>query len=391
MIIRCFLFCIALKVLTQITVSQEIQVKDCETDELIPYVHAINLSNGYKTISNQDGLFSIFSHTPTDSMIISHVSYIDTVVAIADIIYNRLVCLKQKEEILDEVIVTPNSVFNFLLAAINKTEEKLILPVKLNAYYKEFIKNNNSFIRFCDADVVYYLRQDKKEHLSINGSVVGSRAYRIPAVEANEIDFEIISPIGYQKTLKFYKPSNIGRFTNLDASKKYDYLLQEYKKSYIIRVNPKEHEDGLFEANIIINKYDSTVTSINFLIPEHRSHLTKERNAIVAKVKITSNSGYLHYSYTSEGNIFLAHSKLEYTLSIKNKNTDDLLSFISGVNIYEIPEDQEPFPKSKAYKKKSIYKRGTDYLSAYWLEKSLITLTEKEKKVIQEISNLDSE
>ncbi|MDE0470611.1 MAG: hypothetical protein OXH57_01625 [Ekhidna sp.] len=324
-------------------------------------------------------------------MTISHVSYADTVIAIADLTYDKLVCLKKKEEILDEVIITPNSVFDFLLTSIKKTEEKLILPIKLNAYYKEFIKNNNSFIRFCDADVIYHLRQDKKENLSINGSVVGSRAYRIPAVEANEIDFEIISPIGYQKALKFYKPSKIGRFTNLDAPKKYDYFLQEYKKSYAVRVNPKEHEDGLFEANILINKYDSTVTSINFLIPEHRSHLTKERNAIVAKVKITSNSGYLYYSYTPGGNIFLSHSRLEYTLSVKNKNTDDLLSFISGVNIYEIPEDQEPFPKSKAYKNKSIYKRGTDYLSAYWLEKSLITLTEKEKKIIQEISNLNSE
>ena len=64
-----------------------------------------------------------------------------------------------------------------------------------------------------------------------------------------------------------------------------------------------------------------------------------------------------------------------------------MISFISDINVYEIPMNQGEIPKSTRYKKKSIYKRGTDYTSDYWLEKNLITLTETEKKIIQSFSN----
>jgi hypothetical protein len=372
---------------SQISVSQTIMINDCETNSPIAYAHVINLNTDAKAISNEEGQFFASYLARADSIKISHISFGDTILAAKDFLDNKIVCLKQIEKVLDEVVVTPDNIYKFLLKTLNKTEEKLINPIKLNTYYKEFIKNNESYIRFCDADVTYYLKEDRKKNFKIIGAVHNSRAYEIPSKEADEIDFEIISPIGYQEALKYYKPSNIGRFIAKEASEKYDYDLSEYPESYVVDINPKMDDDGLYKGKVFINKYDSAITSITFSIPESRAYLCKEMNAIVAKVKITSNIGYLNYSYTKDGKLFLSHSRLEYTLSVTNKNTDDLISFISDINAYEIPRNQDEIPKSNLYKKKSIYKRGTDYTSDYWLEKNLLTLTETEKKVIQSFSN----
>ncbi len=372
---------------SQTSVAQTITINDCNTSSPIAYAHVINLNTEGKAISNEEGQFSISYLSLTDSIKISHISFGDTVITAECFLNNKTICLKQIERLLDEVIVTPDYIYTFLLMTVSKTEEKLISPIKLNAYYKEFVKNNESYIRFCDADVTYYLKEDRKEKLKILGIVHNSRAYEVPSNKADEIDFEIISPIGYQKPLRYYRPSNIGRFLAKEASGKYDYDLSEYKESYVIDINPKADDDGLYEAKVFINKHDSTITSLTFSIPESRVHLGKEVNAIVAKVKITSNIGRIYYSNTKNGKLFLSHSRLEYSLSVKNKNTDNLISFISDINAYEIPKNQDEIPKSKQYKKKSIYKRGTDYTSEYWKEKNLLTLTKTEKKIIQSFSN----
>lgn len=386
-IVRTIIFTIIFIYTSQMSVSQTIMINDCETNSPIAYAHVINLNTEAKAIINEEGQFSISYLSLADSIKISHVSFRDTVLTAEGFLNNRVVCLKQIEKILDEVVVTPDNIYKFLLKTVKKTEEKLINPIKLNAYYKEFIKNNESYIRFCDADVTYYLKEDRKENLEILGTVHNSRAYKVPSNKADEIDFEIISPIGYQEALKYYRPSNIGRFIAKEASEKYDYDLSEYPESYVIDINPKADDNGLYEGRVFINKYDSTITSVTFSIPESRVHLGKEWNAIVAKVKITSNIGRLNYSYTKNGKLFLSNSRLEYSLSVTNKNTDDLISFISDINVYDIPKNQDEIPKSNLYKKKSIYKRGTDYTSDYWLEKNLLVLTETEKKVIQSFSN----
>ncbi|MEM0941828.1 MAG: hypothetical protein AAF600_21110 [Bacteroidota bacterium] len=383
-----FIFSVFLIVLSIDGVLSQVSIRliSCDDSLSVSYAHIQNISRDQISISNEEGDFSFNYANPEDKIKISHIAFHDTVVYVSELLNIEKLCLTRKIEILDEAVVSVNENDDFLINAVKKTQEKLVIPIRLSVYFKEFIKNNDSYIRFSDADLTYYLYKGKKGKLDVDLGVSQSRAYRIPSNTEDEIDFEIISPIDDKKLIGYFYPSEIGRFLEEETRSRYEYELVDYSDNFIIICSPKNDKPGVFKGKVVVRKSDSTISAISFLIPEERIHLTKESNAMVAKVRIISNEGYVKYSYRSNGDLYLSHARLSYTVQIRNKKIDEKLTFINDINVYDIPTDQERISKSDVYKKKSIYKRGIDYDSDYWSNKSLIQLTELEKDIIQKIS-----
>lgn len=361
--------------------SQTFKLVDCENSSPITFAHIQNASTGESTISNSDGVYSL-KISDKDFILITHVSYQSRTVLGSEL--NKVLCLEEQVRSLDEVVVEANKIHKLLMTSVQNTQEKLMLPGKLNTYYKEFVKRNDKYTHFCDADVTYHM-SEKNGELKIHGSLNESRAYSIPQEHDDEyLDIDLISPIGYRKTMQAYTPHNIGRFISQDAFQNYDYELNEQGNYYLITARAIEEGEGVFGGKVLINIEDSTIYQVQFSIPEERIEHTKEVNAIVARIKVLQNEGYFVYVKNDEGKIYPSFLRLSYDLKIWNKKKiNQISSFITDINVYHLPTDQFPIDKSRRFTKKSIYKHGTDFQSNYWQEQNLFNLTEEEKDIIQ--------
>ncbi len=357
------------------------ELTTCDDEEPIPFAHIQNTTSGKSTISNQEGMFSM-EVADEDLILITHISYQPLTVEGTQL---SMACMVESAQLLEEVIVEANSNHTFLMDVLEKTQKKLMLPGKLKSYYKEFVKRDNEYTHFCDADVVYHIDRQRND-LKIKGSVPESRAYILPISESNDdyLDLDLISPVGYKKTMELYDPVNIKRFFKEDAFENYEYEIFKKGDYLLMRAKAVEDGEGVYEGEILINSKDSTISSIKFFVPDHRKEFTKEVNALVARLKLLQNEGYFIYSRTDEGEIYPSFLRMTYDLRIWNKKKiNQVSSFITDINVYEIPENQSEIEKKDLFSKKSIYKQGTNFQSQYWSDKSLIGLTDKEKEIIQ--------
>ena len=383
-----FFISILLFAVSTVAFSQTYKITSCRTSEPVSFAHIQNTTTGQSTISNNDGEFNLEA-SQNDLILITHISYEGLAISGSSL---NSACMKDHTEILEEVVVEANSNHKFLMTVIENTKKKLMLPGRLNAYYKEFVKRDEEYTHFCDADLTYFV-DEKRNTLKIDGGLHESRAFILPVSAADDgyIDLDLISPIGYRKTMKLYDPKEISRFLSEDAYENYDY--EVFKKDGKILVKAKAIDDGegFFEGDILINEEDSTLASVKFTIPENRKPYTREVNAIVARVKILQNDGYIIYSKTNQNEIYPSFLRISYDLKIWNKKKiNQVSSFITDINIYDIPADQSAIDKSLQFNKKSIYKQGTDYQSEYWIDKSLIGLTSEEKEIIENSKNWKS-
>lgn len=370
------------------TIGQSYKITSCDTSSPVSYAHIQNTTTGKSTISNDEGKF-LLETSPSDLILITHISYESITIAGNEL---NALCLKERTEILEEVVVEANANHRFLMEVLKKTKRKLLLPGRLNAYYKEFVQRDDEYTHFCDADVTYFIEQ-KKEDVKITGGLRESRAYalQVSKVDDDYIDLDLISPVGYKKTIETYNPYNIKRFLSEDAYENYDYEIFRENDEILVKAMALDEGDGVYEGQILINATDSTLLSVRFSIPEHRQANTKEVNAIVARLKLLENKGYFIYSRTGDGKIYTSFLRMTYDLKIWNKKKiNQVSSFITDINVYEIPVDQSQISKSLQFNKKSIYKQGTSFQSEYWSDKSLLGLTSEEKRIIENASKWQS-
>lgn len=116
---------------------------------------------------------------------------------------NNKICLSQETLLLPEVTVGGFSGFELLRQAVANTQKKLLLPGKIDAYYKEFVVANGEYTRFSDGAISYYVHNTKGE-LAVDGEIKESRAYALPTT--NEVDIDLISPINYKVSMDYYDP-----------------------------------------------------------------------------------------------------------------------------------------------------------------------------------------
>jgi len=380
------------KILTAILLSwsyilpaQGVFISDCNENKPIIYAHIQNVTTGVNAVSNSEGSFQLSYLTEYDIIEITHISYQPIRITIGQLLNNLEICLNPSARYLEEVVIESSSTYDFLMTAIRNTQAKLMVPRKIKAYYKEFVSRDHDFTHFCDADIVYHISK-KKEALKIKGQVLGSRVYVLPVPENDSeyLDLDIISPIDYTKTMSYYDPKNIGKF--LSKGDKYEYTLLESEDNYIIEVKPDSAKEGIYQGKILVDKSDSTLVSVQFDIPEERKIYTKEVNAVIARLKVMQYIGHMVYTKNPEGLIYPVFLRMQIDIKIVNKkkiNQDN--SFITEINIYDIPEDQSDIQRSQIYNKNSIYKRGTSFSSEYWKDKPLSGLSDGEKLVIENL------
>jgi hypothetical protein len=370
--------------------AQTFQLRACgENSESISYAHIQNLNNGEKTLSNADGSFVLDLRSDSDLVKISHIGFGTREFKASELLANRTICLESQDFELSEIVVGSLSEFEFLQKGIQNTEAKIQNPSKLEAYYKEFVSLNGEYTHFSDAPITFFV-QKSGDKLKIEAEVKESRAFELPKTE--ELSLDIISPIGFKEGMELYFPSDIKRFLSVDGNQRYSYSLTETQDEWIVEANPIENSESSFIGYVSFHKSDTTLSRVSMKISKDRLHLVKSVNLLGYTIKVEGFELDIIYIKNEVGNIYPALIRMDHMINVSNKKSlNQSYSFVSDLQLTGLLKDQNPIPKSNQYTKKSLYKRGTDFQTEYWKNKSVLNLTNRELEVIEQIGKVEGQ
>lgn len=388
--IKGFLYVLMLNVLPSFGFAQTFQITTCgENSQSISYAHIQNLTNGEKTLSNADGSFVFDLRSDSDLVKISHIGFGTRELKASELLANRIICLESQDFELSEIVVGSMSEFEFLQKGIQNTEAKIQNPSKLQSYYKEFVSLNGEYTHFSDAPITFFVQKSGNK-LKIEAEVKESRAFKIPKTE--ELSLDIISPIGFKEGMKLYFPSDIKRFLSVDGNQRYSYSLAETEDEWIVEANPIENGEASFIGYVSFHKSDTTLSTVSMKISKDRLHLIKSVNLLGYTIKIEGFELDVIYTQNEVGYIYPALIRMNHKINVSNKKSlNQSYSFVSDLQLTGLLKDQNSIPKSNQYTKKSLYKRGTDFQTEYWKNKSVLNLTKREMKVIEQIGKVEGQ
>lgn len=388
--IKGFLYVLMLNVLPSFGFAQTFQITTCgENSQSISYAHIQNLTNGEKTLSNADGSFVLDLRSDSDFVKISHVGFGTRELKASELLANRIICLESQDFELSEIVVGSMSEFEFLQKGIQNTEAKIQNPSKLQSYYKEFVSLNGEYTHFSDAPITFFVQKSGNK-LKIEAEVKESRAFKIPKTE--ELSLDIISPIGFKEGMELYFPSDIKRFLSVDGNQRYSYSLAENEDEWIVEANPIENGEVSFIGYVSFHKSDTTLSTVSMKISKDRLHLIKSVNLLGYTIKIEGFELDVIYTQNEVGYIYPALIRMNHKINVSNKKSlNQSYSFVSDLQLTGLLKDQNPIPKSNQYTKKSLYKRGTDFQTEYWKNKSVLNLTKREMEVIEQIGKVEGQ
>jgi hypothetical protein len=297
--------------------------------------------------------------------------------------------IKQQDFVLDEVVVyAEKTQEQFLTDIVANTKRKLKLPIKYDAYYKEFTLENDRYISFADGSMQLYL-EEKRGNLKIDAALLESRAVNLETSE--EIDLSLFTPIGFESAISYKDPTEVSRFLNPDNFENYYYSIVDGGPFITILANPKNPDKGVYsKGKVLINKNDSTISYIQFQYHPESVGNIKEFNALVMKGKMQDYIGTVKYKFY-EGNIILEYVRLNVKLRLYNdKNIDQTNTFINDLSILKPSEDQESISWGDRYRRKSVAKNGTDYQTEFWKNSSHVSLSPDELALINSGGGLEA-
>ena len=121
--VLCFIVFISDYSFSQINISGT--VIDAVTKQAVPYC-AIGIKNTSKgCLSNEDGVFKLTNLFPTDTLVVSNISYKGRLIVVSEFLKNEKILLESKENVLQEVVIYDKD--NYLYEMIEKCRSKLLL------------------------------------------------------------------------------------------------------------------------------------------------------------------------------------------------------------------------------------------------------------------------
>src|SRR5690606_32958105 len=153
----------------------------------IPFANIYVVESTQGVISNEDGVFKFYIPTGSEKIEISHLGYQSKIYNVSDLKAEfETIVLEADEFALEEVIVSNRPVNEILAGIIENSKLQLDKNIKLETYYREFVKINNKYTKFADGLIDFYLQPKRKTKVEANLIVNQSRAYQL--ANADEIE-----------------------------------------------------------------------------------------------------------------------------------------------------------------------------------------------------------
>lgn len=337
------------------------------------------------TISNKDGAFKLCYSDLNDSVRISHIEYETLDLSLSDKSLKKKIYLTPRNIILSEVNVKAMSAQELLLTAIEESSKKIEPNAKLSTYYREFVSNNGQYSKFSDGLVDYKIAISKKRKTKTAVNVKESRAIKLDTLK--EEKFSLTSPLDVRWAANIYAISKIQKLINKDDFHKFNFKLVEFENDselITIILSPKlKIKEELLEKKITLNRNSYLIQEIEIYLPVSHAQYAKTVNILVAKAQTTDRKMKIIYK-ENNGVYSLFYISRDLSMHFWNKKKiDETIRFLSDLIVTDIRVGKIEEKKIKSYKYKSLYKRGNQFKTKFWLSNNSLMLTDEEEKIIQ--------
>ncbi len=343
------------------------------------------------TITNSDGYFILSGNFSTnDSIVFSHLAYNSKTFIVSGFQKEQqVIYLTPKTFTIDEITVLGGNVVDQLKDAIAQSLAKLKLPLRLETYYREFVKTNNQYTKFSDGLIDYELSgetDDPKTRVFVQQS----RANELKSETDKDIDWNLNSPLDIKKMVHPFFFNAIGRI--VENAEKYEFhasVVNEKNSSRLIKIkfNPKpDIKELLYQGDIVIDEQSKLILSYDYGQEQNPTKTSKIINVLIFKTQMNRfevrslfrlNQGNYQPWYTN--------TRAEFRFW-NNKKLDVNFAFSSDLLVNNaVGEPFNPHSNKNSYSKKSLYPLGSNYQSEFWTNQNTIQLTDEEEKIVSKL------
>lgn len=377
------------------------KILDKITQESIPFANIIVQNSTQGVISNEDGVFKFYVTKDAENIEVSHIGYKTQIFSVKEIKTEPItINLEADEMALEEVIVTNKPINQILAGILSNSKNQLDKSIKLETYYREFVKINDKYSKFADGVIDFYIQPKKKEKVESKLVVNQSRAFQLAGIDEIEkkgkADLsEMDSFFDIQKAANgFFTYEYIQTLSSEKANENYEFELRSKKDQYgntleVIYIKPKSNvEKALLTGKITYDPNKKVVLDIDVKMSEKHKQHVETINALLFKFAIHDIQIKQTYKYTN-GKYIPGYRKSIIDLHIKfGKQMNDRMMCISDLVVTNFDDNVTTMPsKDKYFKERSLYTNGMNFTENFWETNNALPLSENEERILQTLKS----
>ena len=376
------------------------QVYDNKTKEPLESVSIYIENTHYGTVTNSEGKYKFTFKAENTAITFSYLGYETTEINSSEIPCE--IFLSEHDNVLEEILITNNSVSSILKDVLKTTKKALKKPLLQETYNREFSKINGEYNYFADGILEYHIRNNGKK-IKSDTYLKQSRTLTSPSKNISEV----IEAIPVKYDVKDQIKEGFGDYELLKhlykREDRYDFVLKTktYNDSLthnIIEFKPKntaindnyegKHLSGnfLFVGKVV---YDSASKLILDMVLKKASN--SDKDALYMKNFIITFKYFdvrQKASYRIDGDNYILVYKKEYhklhLYKALGKEYDTEYEFYTSLNTLSYKEITGKLDRNNRYKNTTIYKNGNQYTNEFWDNNSILS-TEEEENFINSI------
>lgn len=356
-----------------------IVVKDIET--LLPVENAMVVVMKTKQIlsSNKDGKVT-FVLSGASNIQVSEANYEDLTIRWATLKEKDFVVyLNNKNNKLNEIVVSKQSPQKVLKKIVSNSEHKLASSYRLKVYVREFFMLDNKYSYYNDGLVNFQfsgnpstalLVEQNRSYGLLEADVSADlRGYDLNKIMRNYCDFKYFAPLLTPK-----------------AKKEYDFIITGHAKNkeyYVMKITP------LDKAKEAIDSFEIVYDPKKKLIVEYTIEITPQNlDKIEEKTAVNSKNitkSFINVDYRIDGDeYYLLNSNEEIAYNLILKKEVKKIHVRNSFTTTNFNRQNFTYRESDLFKEKSLFNKRNKILTKYW-DISGFTATDEEKAIVSSL------
>jgi hypothetical protein len=353
-------------------------VKDIETQLPIENAMVVILKTKQVLLSNEDGKVT-FVLNGASNVQVSEMNYENLTLRWATLKEDQFVVyLKNKNNKLDEIVLSKENPQKILQRIVSNSIEKLTTPYRLKVYVREFFMLDNKYSYYNDGLVNFQFSGNKKSTTTL--LVEQNRSYGLleTDVSADLRGYNLNNIMENYSNLNYFHP-----VLDSKAKKEYDFIIKGHpnnKDYYVMNITAldKSKKDAdSFE--VIYDPVKKLIVEFSCVFNPRDPDEIEEKPAIGSK-KITRS--FVKVDYRLDGSdyyLLSSNEEIAYNLTLKDqvKNIQVRNNFITT----SYNKQKFTYNESDVFKEKTLFNKQNKILTNYW-DISGFTATDEEKAII---------
>lgn len=382
--------------------AQQIVVKgrlvDSATNEGISFASGAIEQTNNSCITNEDGFFQILvsEEELKKDIVFTQLAYKKKSFPLAGYTVGKTLALKLpvQRNILKTAIVLAKPLPEVLNEYFENSAAKIVSPVKLSTYVREFVYVNGKISKFGDGLIDFY-GYKKPGKMKFNPVMNQSRVYEAP--EHND-SLTMFSIFGLDFMIEEYDLADSKfNFEKRKVAKKYDFqaysVVTEDKELMEIKITPKkELDEFLQDVTVLVDPETKLILNIDIFTSEKSKKTPLEKSFLgLVKIKVYDIRKTLSFKLYDNGKYAINFHQLYIDMNTKfgkGKYIDDRLVFLNDLMITDLKELEEKPKDLEVYKKKTLIENGSAYTYNFWENGSYIPFSEKEQQAVNQLQLL---